>query len=210
MARVHRTSITIYKYPGQARVFCYDGGMSEQRGKWQKRTSKKVHENAFFYVTEDDVIRPDGSEGKFFSVVQPVGGVMIVAMDDKEQMLLIGLHRYAVDKYSLEVPGGRIDDNEPLEAAKIELREEAGLQAENWKLLGTTHPAKGLLNETNYIYLATGLTQTDDNEQEEEGIEETRWVPFEQIWGMIEAGEITDGQTITALALVAIELHKLG
>ena len=152
------------------------------------------------------MLRPDGTDGTFWKVVQPVGGVMIVPVDDRQNVQLIGLHRYANDTYSLEVPGGRVDDNDPLAAAKLELAEEAGLSAKHWKQLSSTYPAKGLLKEVNYMFLATGLSPTGHNEQAEEGIEETRSVPFEQLWDMIETGEITDGQTITALTLAAIEL----
>lgn len=180
--------------------------MGQKRGKWEQLSSKVVHQNAYYRVRQDDVIKPDGSKGTY-SVVEFRGAAFIVAVDDTLQLYLVGQHRYPIDKYSLEVPSGGLEDGEdPLVAAKRELQEEAGLQATTWKQLGITYAANGAVTGDDHMFLATGLSATADNAQAEEGIEEVRKVSFSEAFDMIHHGEIHDQQTITALTMAALEL----
>lgn len=182
--------------------------MIEQRGPWQKLSSKIVHENPFFYVHEDEVIRPDGQPGQY-NVVETRGAVFVIALDTDGAFYLIGQHRYTIDKFSLELPAGGIEHgDDPLEDAKRELAEEAGLAAKTWKLLGVTYPAKGLLNEPNYSYLATNLTHIGEDSQAEEGITELRKVTFAEFDELLLNGTIHDTQTIATVARAKLELER--
>lgn len=167
---------------------------------WKKLSSKIVHQNPWFYVRKDAVIRPSGKRGEYNVVVTPKS-VFIVAINEKKEVYLVGMFRYTTGMYSLEIPAGSSDGERPLLAAKRELKEEAGLTAKSWKLIGTFQVANGLLSEMGYVYLAQKLTEVPENEQSEEGIEEVLRVPFEKVLQMIADGKINDGQTITAVAL---------
>ena len=101
--------------------------------------------------------------------------------------------------YSLEIPAGNSDGHKPLVAAKRELKEEAGLTAKSWKLIGKFQSANGFLSEMGYVYLATDLKETSDNKQSEEGIQTVMKLPLKKILKMIASGEITDAQTIAAI-----------
>ncbi len=182
--------------------------MIEQRGPWQKISSKIVHENPYFYVHEDKVIKPDGQPGQY-NVVETRGAVFVVALDADESFYLIGQHRYTFNKYSLELPAGGIEQgDDPLEDAKRELAEETGLAAANWKLLGVTYPAKGFVNETNYTYLATGLSEIGENSQAEEGIAELRKVTFVEFDELLLNGDILDTETIASVMRAKLELER--
>ncbi len=130
--------------------------MVENKGKWKKLSSKVVHESPYYFVREDDVIKPDGSKGKY-NVVVTKGAVFIVAIDNEKNVYLERLYRYTNDNYSVEIPAGGTEGEEPLIAAKRELQEETGLEANTWKALGIMYPANGLLSEENHVYLATDL-----------------------------------------------------
>jgi 8-oxo-dGDP phosphatase len=179
--------------------------MKRRPGEWQKLSSKIVHQNSFYSVREDAVIKPDGAQGTYH-VIDVGGSAFVAAVDDKQRVYLVRMHKYPINDYSVEFPGGGLDSEEPLTAAKRELWEEAGLKAKDWKYLGNTHPADGVMCEDNHVFLATGLAQTDYDEQLEEGIVETLRVPFSEAFAMIRDGVITDQQTIAALMLAAIEL----
>ncbi len=179
--------------------------MSKKRGQWETLSAKVVHQNPYYLVREHSVIKPDGSAG-FYNVVEIGGAAFVVALDKNDCVYLVGMHRYTNDNYSIEVPGGGLDGQEPLTAAKRELKEETGLTAKIWKHLGVSHPANGVVAEENHVFLATGIETTDNDEQQEEGIAETIKVPLKEALLMVKNGKITDQQSVTALTLAVLEL----
>jgi 8-oxo-dGTP pyrophosphatase MutT (NUDIX family) len=179
--------------------------MGNKRGQWEILSSKVVHQNPYYLVREHEVIKPDSSQG-FYNVVEIGGAAFTVALDKDRQVYFVGMHKFTNDNYSIEVPGGGLGGEEPLVAAKRELREESGLVARHWKHLGITYPANGVVAEANHFFLATDVRMTADNEQQEEGITKVTKVPLSKAFRMIKDGEITDQQTITALTLAALEL----
>ena len=182
--------------------------MIEKRGDWIKLSSRVVHKNSYYSVREDTVIKPDGSKG-FYNVVQGIAAVFIIVIDENNDIYLVGLHRYPNNIYSIEVPSGSTDNQDPLVAAKRELQEETGLTASDWKYLGILHPANGFLDINHYIFIAKGLKHTHLNHQAEEGISKIYKVQFKQVLNMIKNGEITDSDTVSALTLAAIELKLI-
>jgi len=179
--------------------------MREKRGNWIKLSSKVVHKNPFYQIREDTVIKPNGVEG-FYNVVEGLDSVFVVALDEHDNVYLVEIHRYTNNNLSIEVPSGGIDGQEPLEAAKRELKEETGLTAKSWKSLGFVRVASGIMEGKNYVFLAQELKQTNDNEQEEEGIIKTIKIPIKEAMLMIKNGKITDSETITPLTMAALEL----
>ena len=171
---------------------------------WKTLDSTVVHKNKWYSVRKDTVITPSGLQGEY-NVVVGNDAVFIVALDEHENVCLVGLYRYPTNTYSLEIPAGSTDGQDPLEAAKRELCEEAGLAAETWKLLGKVQSANGLLSEFGYVYLATHLSKVGNDEQAQEGIDKQQNVPFDDIMQMIKAGGITDGQS---MCLAGLYLNK--
>lgn len=175
--------------------------MNKDKSQWIKHSSQVAHENNWFKVEKDEVTRPDGTEGEYFTVVSPPA-VFIIPQDDDGDIYLIGQHRYTIDEYSIEIPAGGTEWQDPLESAKKELKEETGFTAENWEKLGEFYSANGLLREKAHLYLATGLKQSGHNEQDEEGIDKTYKLSLDKILDMIQSGEIQDGQTISSLVFL--------
>lgn len=172
---------------------------------WKTLSSTVVHRNPWFSVRRDAVIRPDGQRGEY-NVIERPDSVFVVALDEAGLVRLIGLHRYSTGVYSVEIPAGGTEGQDPLAAAQRELREETGLVARDWAPLGRVQCANGVLNVFGHVFLATGLTQTDQHRQAEEGIVEERKVTLGRALELVRSGEITDSQSITALALAALHL----
>ncbi len=167
---------------------------------WRTVASRRVYANAWMRVREDQVVRPDGAPG-IYGVVEPTRlATGVVALTDAGEVWLVGQYRYATDVYSWEIIEGGADPHEdPLAGARRELREEAGLEAASWQLLGgEVHLSNCFTAERAFIYLARGLRAV---EAAPEGTEVLRLakVPLARALELVDQGVITDGVSVIGL-----------
>jgi ADP-ribose pyrophosphatase len=129
-----------------------------EHGPWRIRSTRQVHRDPWITLTMDDVIRPDGNPGTF-SVVQVKPGVSVLALDEEGFVYLTEEFRYAVGCRSVEVVSGGIDPGEdPLAAARRELKEELGIEAAEWDDLGAVDPFTSMVLSPARLFLARGLS----------------------------------------------------
>ena len=95
--------------------------------------------------------------------MQHMGAVAVVAVNEKDEILTITQYRHPASLDMVEIPAGLIDslDEDPLEAAKRELKEETGYEATDWSVLVDVYNSPGSSTETLRIYLARNLTASD-------------------------------------------------
>jgi 8-oxo-dGTP pyrophosphatase MutT (NUDIX family) len=171
---------------------------------WIRLARRVAYENPWITVWHDEVVRPDGEPGIYGVVHYRNRAVGVVALDEQDCVLLVGQYRYTLDRYSWELPeGGAPLDEEPLAAAKRELKEETGCSASYWEELLRAHLSNSVSDEEAVLYLAQGLT---DGEAEPEGTEQfqVRRIPFAEALAMVERGEITDALSVMGLQRVVI------
>lgn len=175
---------------------------------WETRASRTVYDNPWIRVDEHDVVGPHG-DGIYGVVEMRHPAVFVVAIDDDDRVCLVSLDRYTTGA-SLEVPAGGSDGEDPLRAAQRELAEETGYAAREWTPLGHMQALNGIARAPEHVFLARGLERVEDAAatQHEEGIDEVRWVPFGEVLAMIGRGDITDGETVAALAYAGIHLGR--
>ena len=173
---------------------------------WKKISSKVVYSNRWCKIKEDKVIKPDGKEGTYSVLETRAPSVFVVALTDNKEIYLINQYRYPVKKFSWEIPGGGSDKENLLKAAKRELLEEAGLTARYWKQIGMFNPMNGICSEDMYIFIAKDLEQTNENKQQEEGINTLKKIPFKNALKMIKSGKITDSQSSLAILQAGLYL----
>jgi|SRR3989344_476586 len=182
--------------------------MHKKENPWKKLSSKVIYKNDWYYISEDQVIKPSGKEGIYAVVVTPPS-VFAVALTEKDEIYFVGQFRYTSGKYSLELPAGSSDHEDLLEACKRELKEETGLEAKKWTKIGSFHPFNGVGSEVSNVFLAQELTEGEGYKQKEEGILEVIKIPFKKVLEMIKSGEIGDGQSIAAIMQAGLYLGKL-
>jgi 8-oxo-dGTP pyrophosphatase MutT (NUDIX family) len=182
--------------------------MSSERtpnGPWIRRSRHVAYENPWVTVWHDEVDRPDGSPGIYGVVHFVASAVGVVVLDDDDRVLLVGQHRYTLDAYSWEIPEGGVPAGEsPLDGARRELREETGVDANDWRELLRFHLSNSITDETGVLFGARALRhgQPDPDPTEELTI---RWMPCDEAMAMIADGRITDALTIMALQRIALD-----
>lgn len=172
------------------------------QGPWKALTSRVVYENAWIRVREDRIVRPHQGEG-IYGVVEIRPSVGIVALNHRQEVVLVGQWRYPHAKYSWEIPRGGSHSGETdmrLVAAR-ELREEAGIEAAGWESLGQVDVCNGVTTDTQHLFLATELTRCPPRPDPEEDIA-IRWIPFSQALEWSLSGQITECCSVAALLKV--------
>lgn len=153
-----------------------------------------------------DVRLPDGTQSKR-EVVKHPGAVAMVALDQANHVLLVKQYRIAAERVMLEIPAGTLRAGEPpLMCAERELQEETGYRPGKLESIGGMFVAPGYTTEFIHLFLATDLTESRLNMDDDEFIEVER-VPLAEALAMIERGELIDGKSIAGLLKVA---RKMG
>jgi ADP-ribose pyrophosphatase len=177
-------------------------------GQYELLTSETVYEGRVITLVKDTVAMPEGGDS-VREVVRHIGAVCVAAVDDDGRVVLVRQYRHPVGGYLWELPAGLRDaDGEPpLQTAKRELAEEAGLAAERWSLLVTSYSTPGFCDEQVLIYLAEGLSAADRPEGftvEHEELDMTvERVPLDEAVGRIFSGGIRNASAVIGLLAAA-------
>lgn len=173
---------------------------------WRTLGAREVYRNPWMRVTEYAVRRPDGSDG-IYGVVDPGDNVTILALDRDQQLYLVGEFRYVVGRHQWKLPSGRVDEGEDdLSAARRELREEAGIEAETWTRLGRYYLSDGVLTQACLIYLATGIRHVPATPETTE-LFSIRAMRLSDAFSATLNGELDDAPTVMGIWRTWFHLH---
>jgi 8-oxo-dGTP pyrophosphatase MutT (NUDIX family) len=167
---------------------------------WRTVSSRPVYANTWMRVREDQVVRPDGTPG-IYGVMEPTRvATGVVALTDDLHVWLVGQYRYPTGNYSWEIiEGGAEPHEDPRAGAARELREEAGLEAADWQLLGgEVHLSNCITSERAFIYLARGLRHVEAEPEATEVLRLAR-LPLARALALVDRGEIVDAVSVIGL-----------
>lgn len=176
----------------------------KKKGPWKVLKSKVKYKNPWMTVTEDQVIHPNNKKG-IFGTVEVNDGVSVISIDNYENAYLVREYHFALEKKSIEaVSGGMDGDEKPLQAAKRELLEEAGIKAKKWTYLGYVNPMTTFVKSKNHLFLAQDLSFFKNDPEGTETIEVVK-LPFKKVLEKILNGEISHAGTVVAI----LKIEKL-
>lgn len=170
-------------------------------GTWQTKSSTVVYENPWLFVREDQIVRPSGQDGTYGVVESKSDAVFVVPVDDEGNAYIIQQEHYTTRELAWQCVAGRTDGEQPEVAARRELLEEAGLDAEEIIILSKARTATGITTFRTTLCLARGLSSNQQHLDEEEDIKTIRKFPISTIQEMILTGKIANTESIAALLL---------
>jgi len=166
---------------------------------WRTLSVRNAYENPWIRVEHRDVLNPAGGPGIYGLVHFKNTAIGIIPLDNEGNTWLVGQYRYALERYSWEIPeGGGPAGTDPLEAAKRELLEETGITAARWTPLLEMHTSNSVTDEYGLAFVAQELAFGESQPEETEELQ-VKKLPFGDVVGMVLDGEITD-----ALSMIAI------
>ena len=182
-----------------------DSEVANRIGPWTRRSRTVAYDNPWITIWHDEVARPDGSPGIYGVVHFANLAVGAVVLDDDDCVLLVGQHRYTLDLYSWEIPEGGVPASESaLDGARRELREETGVEADDWREIVRFHLSNSISDEAGVLFAARARTHGIPAPEPTEELA-IRWVAFDEALAMTTDGRITDAMTILGLQRVALD-----
>lgn len=170
--------------------------ISKRPVKWVLKSSREQYRSPYVKVFDDIITLPYGKQ-IVFTRMELKDFVAVIPIL-KQKIVMVEVYRYPINKWSLEVPAGYMDDNEPPEKCAVrELREETGYIARKTTSLGWYYPYTRSTQKS-YIFLAKKLAKNKPNREETEQIR-IRNLATKTVYTRLRSGKITHAPTIIAL-----------
>lgn len=175
---------------------------------WKLNGSQVILETPWLVVRKMLYATANSSTVQDFYVVERRAFVLIAALNDDDEIVLVRQYRHAMDRTYLALPAGYVEEGETsVDAARRELFEEAGINAEECVQLAELHPLPGYVRSPAFVCLARKFSSGSEACRDEE-IQEVSRVKLDQAVEMVLSGEIDEMQAAAAILLVSAHLKK--
>ncbi|MCE9540711.1 MAG: NUDIX hydrolase [Bacteroidetes bacterium] len=155
-----------------------------------------MYDSPWIGLTKHDVLNPNGNPGTYSVVHFKNLAIGILPLDNDYNTWIVGQYRYPINQYSWEIPEGGGNHNvPPLDSAKRELHEETGISANKWTKIQEVHLSNSASDEFSILYIAQDLSFGESEPEDDEQLV-VRKLHFNELYHMVESGEITDSLTV--------------
>ena len=165
---------------------------------WPLVSSRIDRSFRIFDLRMNRSVSPRTGEEHDFIVLESAPWVNVIALTDREEVVLIQQYRHGTQEVTLEIPGGLVDADEPSVAAKRELLEETGYRGEEWIDLGYVHPNPAIQNNRCHTFLALGAKPAGAQSLDDKEDIAVVLKPLAEIHRLIREGAITHALVICA------------
>lgn len=166
---------------------------------WKIIDNQPGFNNDWISLTHYKVLNPAGNPGEYTTIHFKNRAIGIICLDENNNTVLVGQHRFPLNKYSWEIPeGGSKYEEAPLDTAKRELHEETGIVATDWKLIQEFDISNSITDEKAFIFLAKGLSFEKAHPDEDEELA-ILTLPFSDLYQAVLDGQIRDSLTVVAV-----------
>ena len=179
--------------------------------RWTVHGETTVYGSPWVSVALVDVELPDGRRFDHHVVRMPAPAAGVVVADPDRGILLLWRHRFITDSWGWEVPAGRVEPGEAIEAgAAREVEEETGWRPGKLRRMTSIHPSNGLSDQTFHLFVADGATHQGPPQDWTES-ERVEWLDPASVAAEMSAGRVRDGLSTTALCWwMAFEAGRRG
>jgi ADP-ribose pyrophosphatase len=181
--------------------------MPRKTQEWKTLVSECVYTTPIFDLHRRKSSHPHRGERNFYVLSTPEW-VNVIPITPDHEVVLVRQYRHGISNFTLEIPGGMIDpeDPDPAQAARREMREECGFDSNIIIPLGQVHPNPAIQPNLCHLFVARDVLRVGDPDPNPGSAEETEveLVPLEQIRPMIATGKISHALVITAFSFFDI------
>lgn len=174
--------------------------MTDHSTQWQCIKTEPGPDLILFRVRYDYMQNPrNASTGKMI-ILEANDSVNVVAITPQQQILFVRQYRFGIEDYTLELPGGIVDDGEEAKFAGIrELQEETGYTSRNWQSLGKVGSNPVFMNSYIHHWLARDIQLTNKVELDDGEDIELIYLPIEEVKKKLGDGQFLHPHTISGL-----------
>lgn len=169
----------------------------------EKTVSSEIkYKGMIFTITHDTAQLENGNlAGR--DVLHHTGGVCVIPVTDNNEIYLVKQFRYPFKEVTVEIPAGKLDAGEDhAECGRRELLEETGLTCSEYTYLGRLYPVPAYDTEIIHIYMARGLSLSNQSLDDDEFLDVEK-VSLSEAVEMVMDGRIVDAKTQIAILKAA-------